>query len=373
MQNGNTLPDPSGRSATTPAARGAKDFSPRGQRGRPPAAQNQRTRFPATPQGRPRNTDKQPARNSRTPRTGSRRERSTGSKHRSRSLQHRSRSRQRRIRSHPHRNRTRSRVSRRSRSRSRHSGRHRANRSVTSSTLRVVCARQSSQSSEDLARDFRLDLLDKHAFLGFSRSDFSRAARMFWPNVYHSVDAAKEMDTREREMFLSQVKSDHGRSRNRLSDMRLVFRIFARFGPSAKLRDPARGGEEIDISRRMRTSSADLSTITGPLHREQDMANFFSDELERGRCARPPYTPYVTTDSLAAHPWLPSGDPHTKALSPIPTPHYPGLPINNYRRITFSLATRRKPSAHLKIPSPSSTPQYRTYLRYSDVGLFSAS
>ena len=123
------------------------------------------------------------------------------------------------------------------------------------------------------------------------------------------------MDTREREMFLSQVKAGHGRSRKRLSDMRLLFRIFAWFGPSAKLRDSARGGEEIDINRRMRTWSADLSPITGPLRPEQDMANFFSGDLERGVLSRPPYTPYVTTDSLASyHGYLRTN------LAPMPSP-----------------------------------------------------
>ena len=156
--------------------------------------------------------------------------------------------------------------------------------------------------------------MDKRSFLGYSRSGFSRAARLFWPNGYTSVDAASDMDTREREMFLSQVKSVHGRSRNRLSDMRLIFRIFALFDPSGKLRDPARTGEEIDINRRMRTWSADLSPIIGPLRPEQDIANFFSDELERGRQARPPFTPYVATDSLARHPWQPAVGHPAKAL-----------------------------------------------------------
>ena len=167
--------------------------------------------------------------------------------------------------------------------------------------------------------------MDKRSILGFTRTDFAWAARNFRPNGYTSVDAVSDMDAREREMFLSQVKSDHGRSRNRLSDNRLIFRIFDRVGPSGKLRDPACGGEGIDISRRMRTWDADLSTIIGPLRPEQGATNFFfSGELERGRLSRPPYTPYVTTDSLARYHWLPAGDPHTKAphqLPPCPIGH----------------------------------------------------
>ena len=159
--------------------------------------------------------------------------------------------------------------------------------------------------------------MNNHAFLGSARTDFASAARNFLSVGYTSVDASSDVGAREREMFLSQVKAGHGRGRNRLPEMRLVFRIFARCGPSAKLRDSARGGEEIDINHRMRTWSAGLSTITGPLHPEQDVANFFSVELERGRLPRPPYTPYVTADSIAPYPWLPPGEPHTKASPPL--------------------------------------------------------
>ena len=43
------------------------------------------------------------------------------------------------------------------------------------------------------------------------------------------------------------------------------------------------------------------------------MANYFPAVLERGRAARPPYAPYVVTDSPAAHPWLPADETHGRA------------------------------------------------------------
>ena len=64
----------------------------------------------------------------------------------------------------------------------------------------------------------------------------------------------------------------------------------------------------------MRDWSASLSGITGLIRPEQEMANYFPVELERGRTSRPPYTPYVKTDALASFPWMPPGDPHQKAL-----------------------------------------------------------
>ena len=266
-------------------------------------------------------------------------ERSTGRKQRSRSRRQPSRQR---------RHRPRSRESRHSRSRSRHTARRRPARSSASSTARVVCHRLANQSAGDLAREFRNGLMGKLAFLGFTRTDFAWAARSFWPNGYPSVDDVRDMGARECEMFLSQVKSGHDRSRKRLSDMRLIFRIFAWFGRSGKLRDSARGGEEIDINRRMRTWSADLATITGPLHTEQDMANFFSGELERGRLSRPPYTPYVATDSLAFYPWHPPGEPHTKTPSANTTPVFNRT--FEYRPIIFPPAMGRAFRTNWKLP-----------------------
>ena len=70
----------------------------------------------------------------------------------------------------------------------------------------------------------------------------------------------------------------------------------------------------------MRTWSADLSTITGPLRPEKDNADFFSGELERGRLSPLPYIPCVATDSLARYHWLPSGEPHAKAPAANTTP-----------------------------------------------------
>ena len=46
----------------------------------------------------------------------------------------------------------------------------------------------------------------------------------------------------------------------------------------------------------------DISALRGSMGPDLDMANIFSRQLERGRTARPPYTPYVTTDFLATPP-----------------------------------------------------------------------
>ena len=112
--------------------------------------------------------------------------------------------------------------------------------------------------------------MGRRYFLGFDRADIAQAARNFWSGRYASVDAARGVSARE--MFLSQAKTGRCSSRGPLSGMRLVFRIFDRFA-LRELRDPARGGEGVYISRRMREWGADVSTIVGPLRPEQEMPN----------------------------------------------------------------------------------------------------
>ena len=97
--------------------------------------------------------------------------------------------------------------------------------------------------------------------------------------------------------------------------MRLTLEIFALFEPSAKIRDAADTGfGEIDIERRMRSWAVDFSDMQGLLATGQDMANFLSAELEKGRLSRPLYVTYVGTDSLATQPWFPAGETHVRSL-----------------------------------------------------------
>lgn len=49
----------------------------------------------------------------------------------------------------------------------------------------------------------------------------------------------------------------------------------------------------------------DLSALRGAIGPDLEMSNRSPHELERGLIARPPYSPYVISDSLAA-PWMPT-------------------------------------------------------------------
>ena len=80
--------------------------------------------------------------------------------------------------------------------------------------------------------------------------------------------------------------------------------------PNAK--DPA--FEEIAIPGRIREFKADLSSIGGFLKPTQEMANFISLEIARGRSKVPAYTPFAVPD-LSAAPWAVSSKEHDAAVS----------------------------------------------------------
>ena len=122
------------------------------------------------------------------------------------------------------------------------------------------------------------------------------------------------MGSMEMDLFPAQIKKDR-RGQNMLSDLRLALNIFAWFAPQTRIR----GGclhsfVEIDIDRMMRCWAAEISGLAGILIPGLSMANYFSAELEKGRAARPPYKPYVKTDSIAREHWIPSGEPHIRSL-----------------------------------------------------------
>ena len=174
----------------------------------------------------------------------------------------------------------------------------------------------SAERSVILSTALKRDLAGKHAFQSFSDSDFQTAARSLVECGYYTVEAVRDMDGRERDLFLNFAKSEtRARGRNCLADLRLTLKIFAWFEPAARIRDAANTGfEEIDIEQRMQSWTVDFSALRGLLVPDQDMTNFFSAEIEKGRVARPPYIPYVVVDSLAAPPWLPADDTHARAL-----------------------------------------------------------
>ena len=122
------------------------------------------------------------------------------------------------------------------------------------------------------------------------------------------------MEGRERDLFLDQAKRDH-QGRNCIADLRATLGISTWFEPVSRTRDPnSYTGEEISIESQMKCWASDFSRISGLLKPDRDMTNFFSSELERGRIARPPFTPYIVTGALSSYPWLPADDPHRTAL-----------------------------------------------------------
>ena len=84
--------------------------------------------------------------------------------------------------------------------------------------------------------------------------------------------------------------------------MRLTLKIFARFEPQGRTRTDNAPFNEISIESRVETWAVDFSRTAHGFGPDQEMVNFFSRELGKGRAARPPYSQYAATDSLAVQP-----------------------------------------------------------------------
>ena len=65
----------------------------------------------------------------------------------------------------------------------------------------------------------------------------------------------------------------------------------------------------MDIDRRARGSAVSLVGISGVLQPEQEMANFFAAELEKGRVEGAPYSPCAVPAALANQHWAPRMNP----------------------------------------------------------------
>ena len=155
--------------------------------------------------------------------------------------------------------------------------------------------------------------MGKHAFAAFSKADFASSARIFWDIGYRTAASIRDRDSGEGDLFLSRAKMNF-RGGNLLSDMRLFLEISGWFEPRGRIRGGLStnfGG--IDIDGRMGQWATDLSGIPGILMPDQEMANFSSVDLEKGRVARTPFAPYEVADSIASNPWLPADEPHARS------------------------------------------------------------
>ena len=110
------------------------------------------------------------------------------------------------------------------------------------------------------------------------------------------------MGPNERDIVLQETQRDTRGGRPMLSDLRGDLAIFPRPDPNGRTRADNIPFNEVCIGERMEKWAMNLSRIGACVEPDQDMVNFFSAQLEVGRTARPPMSPYVATDSLATYP-----------------------------------------------------------------------
>ena len=111
------------------------------------------------------------------------------------------------------------------------------------------------------------------------------------------MEQVRDMGPKERDLFLQETKRDTRSGRSMLSELRLALKIFSWFEPNGRNRAGNIPFNEVCIGERMKKLSMGLTRIGACVEPDYDMVNFFSAQLEVGRTARPPMSPYVATDS----------------------------------------------------------------------------
>ena len=118
------------------------------------------------------------------------------------------------------------------------------------------------------------------------------------------------MQEQARQYFLSDLRRGN-KSRKPLKELRLTLEFFYLW-PVQK-NDEKPSFEEITIPVKLRKWAPSLENLKGLFLPDQDECNYFSLELAKGRCKKPPMVPYITAD-LHKNPWMPSQQAHTRSL-----------------------------------------------------------
>ena len=151
--------------------------------------------------------------------------------------------------------------------------------------------------------------MGNRSFPTCNRSDFSFAARISRMGGYRPLDGIEDMDSREMDLSfsckerLAQQPNPPGRPPAYPPDFRLV----------RAARTPARPAARYRRDRHRQTDAGLVGFAFR--HRGYSPDGQFLFGRTRTRTHSPAaLSPYVTTDSLAPHPWMPLGEPHLKAL-----------------------------------------------------------
>ena len=161
-----------------------------------------------------------------------------------------------------------------------------------------------------LTKELRADTAGRTRFSSFRREEFADAATMLVQAGYYMVDDIRLMQENARQFFLTDLrKSNH--NRKTIKDLRLILNLFQLYEIQKDENKPTY--EEITIPEKLKGWNPRFSDLRGLFLPDQDACNFFSFELAKGRCKKPPMIPFVVGD-MSLKPWMPNESAHARAM-----------------------------------------------------------
>ena len=160
-----------------------------------------------------------------------------------------------------------------------------------------------------LTKELRIETADRKRFATFAREEFFDAAKMFVSAGYYAIDDIRLTQENVRQFFITDLRKSN-QSRKTLKGLRLILDISQLFEIQKHDDKPKIWGN--NDSGKMKKWAPALTDLRCLFLPGQDACNFFSFELAKGRCKKPPITPFVEGD-FAPKPWMPNEAAHLRA------------------------------------------------------------
>ena len=161
-----------------------------------------------------------------------------------------------------------------------------------------------------LTKELRNETAGGKRFSDFPREEYSETASLFVHAGFYTLGDIRLMQENARQFFLTDLRKSNS-NRKTIKDLRLLLCIFQLF--EIQKDDEKPKYEEITIPVKLKGWNPRLSDLKGLLLPDQDACNFFSFELAKGRCKKPPMVPFVVGE-MSLKPWMPNESAHVRAM-----------------------------------------------------------
>ena len=161
-----------------------------------------------------------------------------------------------------------------------------------------------------LTKELRTETAGRKRFASFPREDYLDTATLFVHAGYYSIEDIRLMQENARQFSITDLRKTNT-NRKTLKDLRLLLGVFQLF--EIQKDDDKPKYKEITIPEKLKGWNPRFADLRGLLLPDQDTCNFFSFELAKGRCKKPPMVPFVVGD-MSLKPWMPNESAHTRAM-----------------------------------------------------------